>query len=335
MPLPILPLPQVLVATGDTETGRELAAWLAEWRYPHLLVEDGISALRFLTQPQPPGIALVDMDLDSVSGLQVIHSLRQRYQQVGTWLMLLGRQADAHGIQMAAEAGVDDFVLKPVSAPDLQVRLRVAERVQVLTQHLRAESEAARFHASHDSLTGLLSRESTLKELFSETDRVLRMKTPLAYVLIDLDTFSSVNLNYGYSAGDQILKELSRRLRRHLRTYDVAGRYGEDEFLIGMPGCAAESHASMTERMRKALFENPFDAGKDSIHVSASFGVAQSMGRSPLVVMREVERALARAKMDGRNCVREAAQTGEPDQAANRTNPGLMRMHGSDNNKPS
>jgi diguanylate cyclase (GGDEF)-like protein len=334
MSSPIPPLPHVLVATDDPEARQQLAALLDEWHYPHLLVEDGVSALRFLTHPQPPGVALLDADLDSVSGLQVIHSLRHRYQQAQTWLMLMGREASAGGVQMAAEAGADDFLLKPVAASDLRVRLRVAERVQVLTQRVRAESEAARFHACHDSLTGLFSRESILKELFRETDRVQRMKTPLAYLLMDLDSFSLINLNYGYSTGDQILRELTHRLNRHLRTYDLAGRYGEDEFLVALPGCPIESHLPMAERMRQAVLDRPFEIGKDRVLVSASIGVAQSMGRSPLVVMREVERALARAKLDGRNCIREAPTNNDPDLALPESNPLVMRLPDTPSGKP-
>lgn len=334
MSIPVLPLPHVLVATEDAEVGQQLVSLLDEWRYPHVLVEDGVSALRFLTHPHPPAIALIDGHLESVSGLQVIHSLRQRYQQNQTWLMLMGGQASAEGVQMAAEAGADDFLLKPVAASDLRVRLRVAERVQILTQRVLQESEAARFHASHDSLTGLLSRESALKELFRETDRVQRMKTPLAYVLMDLDSFAVVNTNYGYSVGDQILRELGQRLRRHLRTYDLAGRYGEDEFLIGLPGCTIESHVPMVERMRKAVLDRPFDIGKDRVLVSASIGVAQSMGRSPLVVMREVELTLARAKVDGRNCIRDAAQSKKIDMVLADQDPLLLRLAESDLGKP-
>lgn len=334
MSIPVLPLPHILVASDDTETARQLVALLDEWRYPHVLVEDGVSALRFLTHPQPPPIALIDTDLESVSGLQVIHSLRQRYRQTQTWLMLMGSEASAGGVQMAAEAGADDFVLKPVNPSDLRVRLRVAERVQILTQRVRAESEAARFNADHDSLTGLLSRESTLKELFRETDRVHRMKSPLAYLLMDLDSFSLVNLDYGYSVGDQVLKQLGMRLRRHLRTYDVAGRYGEDEFLIGLPGCAIESHIPMTERMRKAVLERPFDIGKDRIIISASIGIAQSMGRSPLVVMRDVERALAKAKIEGRNCVREAEPESESGPSVAESSAQMLRLAESDMGKP-
>ncbi len=328
------PVPQILIASVDPATCRQTVALLDDWHYPHLLVEDGVSALRFLTQAEPPGIALIDNDLKSLSGLQVIHSLRQRYEQTQTWLMLIDGAATPSAVQMANDAGADDFLLKPLVESDLRIRLRVAERVLALTHRVRTERQAARFHACHDALTGLLSRETALKQFFSETDRARRMNTPLTYLLIDIDSFSLINLNYGYSAGDQLLSEIGHRLRRHLRAYDFAGRYGEDEFLIGLPGCSLDNHIPMSERVRKSVLDRPFDIGKDRIRVSASMGVAQSLGRSPLVVIREVENTLARAKMEGRNCIRDSVRTAEPDLKLPHADPVLQRISDFNPGKP-
>jgi diguanylate cyclase (GGDEF)-like protein len=334
MSIPVPQAPQVLVATSNPNTSRQLITLLEEWQYPHILVEDGVSALRFLTQPQPPAIALLDSALPSITGLQVIHSLRQRYEQSQTWLMLLGSVATPEDVQTATDAGADDFILQPLNSADLRSRLRVAERVLALTQRVRSESEAARFYSNHDALTGLLTRESALKKLFCETDRARRMNTTLAYLLLDLDSFSLINLNYGYSVGDQVLAEIGQRLRRHLRAYDLAGRYGEDEFLIGLPGCSIDSQIPMSERLRKAVLDRPFDIGKDRVRVSASIGVVQSMGRSPLIVIREVESALARAKMEGRNCIRDSVRIAEPNIKLADSDPMLQRITDTDFGKP-
>jgi two-component system cell cycle response regulator len=321
-----IPLPHVLIASEDDEVCHRIANMLASWRYPYVIVRDGRAALRMLTQDQPPSIAVVDLDLADITGLNVVHSTRQRYEQKRTWLMLLGAQASSRAIQMAAEAGADDFLLKPVEEFDFKVRLRVAERVQSLLHKLQQESEAVKFHSTHDPLTGLLNRDSLLKALFQETDRVQRMKTPLAYVLLDLDSFSTVNLTYGYEVGDKVLQELAGRIRRHLRSYDAAGRYGEDEFLIALPGCSSESILPMTDRMRRSVLDKPFEIGPERFHITASIGVAQSKGRSPLVVLREVERSLAQAKMEGRNCTRGVGEDVELAALTIETNPLLLRM---------
>lgn len=327
--------PHILVAAGDSSTTQRLVTLLDEFGYPHVLVEDDESARRFLTAPQPPGIALIDEDLGSTaSGLQLIHFLRQRNHQTQTWLMLIGSEASTGGVRIAAEIGADDFILKPINYSDLRVRLRIADRVQVLNQRVRAESEAARFNANHDSLTGLPSRENAFKQLFRETDRAHRMKIPLAYLLIDLDAFSLINRNYGCSVGDEILRELGQRLRRYLRTYDVVGRYSGDEFLIGLPGCTIERQLPVAERIRNAVLGRPFDIGKERVIVSASVGVAQSLGRSPLAVIRILERALARAKMEGRNCIREAAEYNLSGVSITDSNAHLMLLPDSDWGEP-
>jgi diguanylate cyclase (GGDEF)-like protein len=219
--------------------------------------------------------------------------------------MLMSEQVDLDTVASASEAGVDDLLLKPVDALDLRVRLRVAERVQVLRSDLEEQTKAVRFHASHDSLTGLWNRESMLNQLFPETDRVQRMRTPLTLLLLDLDRFSSVNFEYGYETGDKILQELANRFRRFLRSYDLIGRCGEDEFLIAMPGCTSEQALSMAVRLKQTVLQRPFSSGRDALTLTASMGIAQSKGRSPLVVLREVERALQDAKASGRNAIRE------------------------------
>uniref|UniRef100_A0A7V4XVA2 diguanylate cyclase n=1 Tax=Acidobacterium capsulatum TaxID=33075 RepID=A0A7V4XVA2_9BACT len=319
-------LPHVLIATADEQARERILAMLDAWRYPHLLVEDGPAALRLLTQAQPPSIAVIDNQLAGLAGVQVIQAARNRYDQSRTWLMLLGAQASTGDVRMASEAGADDFLLKPVEEFDFRVRLRVAERVQTLMLELQQQNEAVRFHASHDAMTGLLNREAMLKQLFQETDRAQRMKTPLSYLLVDIDSFSSINLSYGYDLGDCLLQELAGRLKRHLRSYDLAGRYGEDEFLIALPGCAPDSLIPMAERMRKSVLDKPFDIGKERLDITASIGAAHSMGRSPLVVLRELEAALARAKMEGRNCIREAGAAPELNMTLLEPNPMLLRL---------
>jgi two-component system, cell cycle response regulator len=192
-----------------------------------------------------------------------------------------------------------------VDISDLRLRLRVAERVQALTAQLDEQTRAVRFHASHDSLTGLWNRESLLNLLFPETDRVQRMRTPLSLLLLDLDHFASINSEFGYETGDKILQELANRFRRFLRSYDLIGRCGEDEFLLALPGCTADQAASMALRLKQTVLRKPFPAGRDLITLTASMGIAQSKGRSPLVVLREVERALREAKASGRDAIRE------------------------------
>lgn len=301
--------PRALVATAAPALALQLSGALASLRYSPQPVTDGSAALRVLLGPEPPEVALLDERLPDTSGLDLAAELKRRAASKQSWIMLLIRAADAETVASAADAGVDDLLLCPRSSSvdelELRVRLNVAARAQELARQLRAQTQAADFHASHDGLTGLWNRESLLSLLFPETDRVQRMNTPLAFLLLDLDDFTRVNADYGYRAGDKILKEVAARLRRYMRSYDLLGRFGEDAFLLALPGCNPHQARHLAERIRTIMLRRPFAAGQDAITLTASIGLAQSRGRSPLVVLREAERALSEAKREGRNCERD------------------------------
>ena len=305
MTLPSPAIPWILIVSADEKTTAELREVLHGWHYAVQVAEDGVEGGRVLTGPTPPAIALIDAVLPSIGGIELVAEVRRRTRKSSSWTMLMSADVDVNFVANATEAGVDDLLLKPVDEVDLRVRLRVAERVQTLRGDLEEQTRAVRFHASHDSLTGLWNRESLLNQLFPETDRVQRMRTPLTLLLLDLDRFANVNSEYGYEAGDKILQELANRFRRFMRSYDLIGRCGEDEFLIALPGCTADQTLSMAARLKQTVLQKPFSAGRDMLSLTASMGIAQSKGRSPLVVLREVERALQDAKASGRNAIRE------------------------------
>ncbi len=300
--------PGILIVSTDETAAQPLTDAFREWRYAVETIGDVSHALKLLTGQHPPSIALID-SLPSMNGVELAGEVRRRAPKGGAkspaWLMLMCDQVDGETVTSATEAGVDDLLLKPVDIADLRVRLRVAERVQALMAQLDEQTRAVRFHASHDSLTGLWNRESLLNLLFPETDRVQRMRTPLTLLLLDLDHFAQINAEFGYETGDKILQELANRFRRFLRSYDLIGRCGEDEFLIALPGCTADQAAMMALRLKQTVLQKPFAAGRDMVTLTASMGIAQSKGRSPLVVLREAERALREAKGSGRNAIRE------------------------------
>lgn len=311
--------PRALIATADPRLALQLSEALARLHYSPQPVADGAAALHGLLSPEPPEIALLDEHLPDTSGLDLAAELKRRAASKQSWIVLLIREANPEIVVAAADAGVDDLLLCPrtgsVDELELRVRLNVAARAQELARQLREQTQAADFHASHDGLTGLWNRESLLSLLFPETDRVQRLGTPLAFLLMDLDDFARVNADYSYQAGDKILHEVAARLRRYMRSYDLLGRFGEDAFLLALPGCNPHQARHLAERIRTIMLRRPFAAGPDAITLTASIGLAQSRGRSPLVVLREAERALSEAKREGRNCERDYApprQISEP-----------------------
>lgn len=296
--------PVVLIGCAHPGTVDYLSAMLQSWHYNVELAETGSDAMARMMCPIPPSMALLDMDLPSPGAVEIVWEIRRAQEQRRTWIMLLSSRPGKERVRAALESGCDDFLMIPPDAMDLKVRVRVAERVLALTNQLHKQSAELRYQATHDGLTGLWNREALLSLIFQETDRVQRMKTPLSLILLDLDEFSRINHDYGYEAGDRVLTELANRFRRQLRSYDLIGRCGEDEFLLALPGCTIDSALALAERIRDSVLARPFAVEHEATTLTASFGVAGSRGRSPLVVLRDAERALAEAKVEGKNRIR-------------------------------
>ncbi len=294
--------PSVLIACPQKETREYFAESLESWRYRVETVETGAEALERLLSTVPPAIALLDMDL--AGGVEVLGEARRQQERRRSWIVLLSEHAGRERVRAALNSGCDDFLKIPAESTDLRVRIRVAERVMALTGQVQKQSAELRFQATHDGLTGVWNREALLSLIFQETDRVRRMRTSLSLMLLDLDDFSRINHDYGYQDGDRVLTELANRFRRQLRSYDLIGRCGEDEFLLALPGCTEENAMVLANRIQETILARPFALETEATTLTASFGIGSSHGRSPLVVLREAERALAEAKVAGKNCAR-------------------------------
>ena len=138
-----------------------------------------------------------------------------------------------------------------------------------------------------------------LSMLFRETDRAQRINSSLCLVLFDIDDFGHWNSRLGVDACDELLCQVASRSGALLRSYDLLGRPGMDEFLIALPACSPASAMILAERLRVDVFSVPFRVAGEAIRLSACFGIANSRGRSPVVVLREAEKALEWAKAAG------------------------------------
>jgi diguanylate cyclase (GGDEF)-like protein len=185
-----------------------------------------------------------------------------------------------------------------------KTHLSTMQRGHTLSRELEQLREASVLEVQHDPVTGTFTRDTMLTILFRETDRVQRLDGALTLVVMDVDDFGHWNHHLGRGAGDQLLREVARRTGRALRSYDVLGRLGRDEFLIALPGCSVINAVELSERLRMDVFGGSFwvrTAEKEIVEVrlSACFGMAASRGRSPVIVMREAEQTLAQAKQLG------------------------------------
>jgi two-component system, cell cycle response regulator len=161
----------------------------------------------------------------------------------------------------------------------------------------------------------LLSRDELIATVFRETDRVQRMKMPLALILFGIDDGERWRARGGAEVEDEVVQILVKRMTRLLRCYDSIGRYGEGEFVLVLPGCSSFNAVSLAARLRLEVLGPAFVVRNEEMLFTACFGVAGSGGRSALVVLRNGEQALEKARARGPGSIERCTYDTEPDPA--------------------
>jgi len=297
---------KILVADDDV-VSRELAArLLRKWNYEVLTAADGRAALEILHGPDAPRLALLDWMMPLVDGAEVCRELRSKPLAAYVYLVLLTSKDDKQHVVEGLESGADDYLTKPFHSEELKARLRAGTRVLDLEDNLVKAREVMRFKASHDALTGLWNRGSILELLQREVWRTAREGGSLAVLLADLDHFKAVNDTLGHLAGDDVLRETSRRISQAVRSYDLVGRYGGEEFLILLPGCDRGAAEERAKRLSVAVSEIPIETSEGHSGMTLSVGAISTTdapGSEPTALLRAADAALYRAKAAGRNRV--------------------------------
>ena len=136
------------------------------------------------------------------------------------------------------------------------------------------ERDASDLLAHRDPLTDVYNRRALDQRLHAAAVEAGQRSQPLALLFADLDHFKRINDEHGHDVGDECLREVARRIRGALRFGDVLGRYGDEEFVVGLPQMLARDAAAMGERIRVAVGSMPIACGEVSVLVTVSIGVA-------------------------------------------------------------
>lgn len=181
---------------------------------------------------------------------------------------------------------------------------RAFEDIERVNEELvRANRELERI-ARHDALSGLLNRITLFNAVDVEIERSLRTGTSLSGIMIDIDHFKNINDNYGHQCGDDVIRMIGNWLLGNLRKYDVAGRYGGEEFFVVLPNTRLNHAVKIAERFRKTVQTYTIECDSHAIQITASMGVAEyRMGETRDMWISRCDRAMYVAKHRGRNQV--------------------------------
>ncbi len=266
-----------------------------------------------------PQVVVTDWIMPVMDGIEFCRALRStEWGQTMYVIMLTGVETDEKLIE-AFEAGVDDYVTKPINVRALRARLRAAthyvnlleawERDRARLTQFAAELAVTNRKLEHsaltDTLTRLPNRRAGMKTLAAAWSAADRGGQPLTVMVIDIDRFKSINDTYGHAVGDQVLIEVSAAIRRAARTDDHVSRMGGEEFLVVCRNADSQPVLVAAERMRQTVRSLEIQHGGKSIGVTVSIGVASRETAIPDVdaLVIAADRALYAAKDAGRDRV--------------------------------
>jgi diguanylate cyclase (GGDEF)-like protein len=196
-----------------------------------------------------------------------------------------------------------------MAAGDLEVAVKVPSgglerRLAIAINGASAAMSASQHAASVDKLTGVANRQALLPALFNEVERASRYHRALSVAFVDIDHFKAVNDTYGHAVGDVVLRGVAQAIKSNLRTTDLVGRYGGEEFMLLLTETNVEEGAILTEKLRNLVQRLRFSVdGNPNLSVTISIGIAGGVGQQLRVdqLVRDADAAMYSAKALGRN----------------------------------
>jgi PleD family two-component response regulator len=280
---------RVAVVEDEPAYRELLSRALAEAGFEVKSAADGAAGLVLLRQ-WVPDAALVDWVLPVLDGGTLTRAIKSDPALSRIFVIIATARGEGAMRAEGIELGADDYLVKPIDPRELLARLRNGLLLRRLQAELEEKNRELARLAATDSLTVLPNRRSFDVNLERELKSARRHDDPVALILIDVDEFKSVNDRYGHDVGDEVLREIARRLRDACRAGDTAG----------------EGAAAVAERTRALIADRPFGTSSGALAITVSAGVTAAggaVGFDPQEVFRAADGALYASKTQGRNRV--------------------------------
>ncbi len=308
-----------ILLVDDTRTEQHImTVRLNEMGHDVICCSNGQEAIELYEQ-YDFDLVLMDVIMPIMDGYETAQHMREQDDDWVPIIFLSGRTSP-EDIAAGIDAGGDDYLTKPVDETILAAKMSAMQRIAAMRHRLisvsheleKANDELQKL-ANADGLTGLANRRIIDEYLEKETARSVRSELPIAVIMIDLDNFKLYNDNYGHIAGDSCLKKVSKVLKNTVRRpEDLVGRYGGEEFCVILPNTDLKGASFVAERIRSEVEGANIPHAKNTVSdvVTLSIGIASRIPGNKSTatqLLSDADKALYRAKTNGRNQVVQAA----------------------------
>ena len=275
---------------------------------------DGREALS-LYYSENPDLVLLDVEMPELTGFEVAEKIRADNTSKWIPIIFLTGFADDENLSKGIESGGDDYLVKPVSQIVLNAKLNAMHRISEmqnklidLSNELSETNDKLQNSVITDPLTGAKNRLYLDECINNEWFRGMRDKSELSLLIVDVDNFKTLNDTNGHQAGDKCLIDLVKLFDSHLqRSSDVLCRYGGDEFVVVLPNTSGVDAFRIGEKIRLGVIKYITESKMEiSVAISVSIGCATCIpdaSRTSDEFLTYADKALYKAKRNGRNCV--------------------------------
>ncbi len=300
---------KILLVEDNKPQAESVKGFLESSGYEVVLASDGKSAIKEAVSGNVD-IILMDLVLPDISGVEVSRWLKMNQSTRFIPILMLTAKGEVTDKVAGLEAGADDYLPKPYSEIELNARIYALLRTKALQDELsRKNAELAELLAKvetlaiTDPLTELYNRRHIESFIDKELKAAFRYGSPLSCMMIDIDSFKTINDEFGHKAGDAVLKEVSSIVNRCIRGVDTAARWGGEEFVVFLPMSSKEEAMHSASRILKTVSEHKFSAIPDR-QITVSIGIAGVPDPSIDNVdklLDSADVAMYQAKKNGRN----------------------------------
>ncbi|MDR0288813.1 MAG: PleD family two-component system response regulator [Rickettsiales bacterium] len=253
-------------------------------------------------------LIISDMQFSQTDGLRLCSEFRSKVETRYTPILILSEDYDKNNLVKALNVGANDYLTVPLDESELMARVNLQVKRKRYQDALRMNLFNNAEMSIKDPLTNCYNRryfDAHLKNIVKDS---VEKNRRLSLMILDIDYFKVVNDDFGHSAGDELLKQMQKRISENIRVTDLLARFGGEEFVIVMPDTNISDAYTVAERIREIIATEPFVlSGENTTHsVTVSIGIAE-MQKSDLDNIKKfivrADRYLYKAKNSGRNRV--------------------------------
>ena len=305
------PMPQRQKKIVILNPDQEGQTWLQRYleKFYHLEMTSNCEDTFLALKQAPVDLLILAENLPEMSGISFSHHLSGIKEFSDIPILLISSQHTEDLLIQAFQSGIGDFITEPFHPEELKTRIAVLIRSQNEKLQNRINLRKLEEKSEHDVLTKAFNRTAMYKYGSLEIAKARRNQEPVSLMILDIDRFKKINDSYGHQAADDILAELSTRLKFCLRKYDIIARYGGDEFIVILPYTTQEHSTCVAKKILDTLTSVPFETRKGPIPLKLSIGITTFDNPKATVVSEEkqlegliasADQALYKAKGNGR-----------------------------------